>query len=258
MDRFALPTPTVMVKKGSFLYRSRTYDPNEHPEFYHDASQLCHVKDVSKIHWGRANEPEQSIFYCSDDPRTSFAETSINVRYSLDLEKETIVTGIWEVKESFNVANIITNNSIKGINKTMDGLQTRFEEMIKLLKKVDTTDLTIQTLELFSNEFTRVVKNDTTEYFISCAYANYIYNNPHGNDMYTNAETESYGILYPSVMLNSVGMNLAIKPKVIDLGILELKEVHRRTSYKVADKKYDFEPIIKSKIIDRNRGIIYW
>src|SRR5659263_696384 len=64
---YTIPFPTLNISKGTRLYRSRVHQDGE--DFFHSINDLSHILDKSKIKsFGRANEPLQSIFYCSDNP----------------------------------------------------------------------------------------------------------------------------------------------------------------------------------------------
>ena len=125
---YTIPFPTSTLSKGSILLRARVHMKNE--DYYRFIRELGHRVDNDRIEtFGRANEPTQSIFYCSDNYDVAFFETSMIARHNLALPVEIITIGIWEVKEDIRVACFTADKNTGGLNRTIDGLQNDFENL---------------------------------------------------------------------------------------------------------------------------------
>lgn len=255
INELFFPIPTITVQKGTKLFRSRVHDKGE--KIFTDIQDFSYRKDYDNIKtFGRANEPHQSIFYCSDDEYVAFFESSKIVRNQTSPEIETMSTGVWEVKEDLRLAHIVGNEKIRGLNRTVDGLQNSFEDLVAKFKDQN-TDLYLKALSLFSDEFTREANNSDFNYFITCAFSNYLYDLK-GIDTYLNKTTKLDGILYPSVMHKSQGMNLALKPETVDVGKIQLIKAFRKEMKEVEYKEYSDVNIIESSVILYPENIIRW
>ena len=91
-----VPVPKYVIPKGTILYRGRVHKNGE--QFFHRVSDISYIRDCFLIkNFGRANEPCQSIFYCSDNQKTAFNETCTITREDIDKDSELITWGAWEV-----------------------------------------------------------------------------------------------------------------------------------------------------------------
>lgn len=255
ISQYSIPFPSINIPKGKILYRARRH--NENCNFFEDIDNISYRKDIYNINeFGRSNEPCQSIFYSCDNEHVSFFETTHFHKKNENIESEIMTVGIWEVQEEIRVAHIPSNDSIKGLNKTVDGLQETLENLInKFLYK--NSDLYKKVINLFSTEYTREADDDDTNYLISCAFSNYIYDH-YGYDTYLKKPVQVEGILYPSVTLRTEGMNIAIKPDVINNGKLKLVNAVRRKLEKVENFTIKDKEILIAKKINYKTGKIEW
>lgn len=255
INEFSIPYPAVSVPKGKLLFRSRLHLNNE--EFFSSIHDLGHIKSIDKIKdFGRANEPNQSIFYCTDNRYVASFETSRITRENIDCDFEVMTTGVWQVQEDLRVGQIVSNNTIHGLNKTMDGLQTSFLELVDKFKN-EHTKHNLDVLNLFSQEFTRDAKGDKRNYFISCAFANYIYDQ-YGYDTHLKAQSNPAGVLYPSVIYRAAGMNIAIKPEIINKEKIKLVGAVRTTMTKTGENEFSDTDKIETKNINYQTSEIGW
>ncbi|MCA1762895.1 MAG: hypothetical protein LC664_07885, partial [Flavobacteriales bacterium] len=83
LAQLEFPIAKCTLQPGHKLIRGRVHTNNE--DFFHKISDISYRKDLFLIKdFGRANEPCQSMFYCSDNPKTAFIETCTITREELD------------------------------------------------------------------------------------------------------------------------------------------------------------------------------
>ena len=247
-DRLSIPFPHVTVAKGQLLCRCRAH--LKHEAFFTKLGQLAYRGDEFYIKdFGRTNEPGQSIFYCSDDPVTAFSETSIITRQNEPIEFEYITTGVWKVKEDFKVGYVPVTKAIKGLNKTTDGLNDDFERLVEKFKNSGTENH-LNVLDFLSQEFLRNARGDSSNYKISCAFANYIYKAVSFDKIVIE------GLLYSSTIYNRSGINLAILPTTVD-NKLQLIAARKSKMVKTAESTYHELHTIDAKSVMSN-GEIVW
>jgi len=250
LEKLSIPFPSVTVPKGKLLCRSRAHTKDE--DLFRNIEAISYRQDHFYIEdFGRANEPTQSIFYCSDSDIVAFIETSILTRQNSGLPSDTVTTGVWEVQEDFRIATITSNEEIRGLNSTMEGLETEFRKLTEVYRN-EGTDGHINILDLFSKEFTRNSYGDNTKYIVSCAFANYVY------DAIDQNKHQVGGIMYPSAIYPNKGMNLALKPELVDSGKLKLIAARRGTMNKTDETNYHEEDIIDAKSINQETSTIKW
>jgi hypothetical protein len=249
-----IPFQSVAIPKGKILYRTRVHLRND---FFLKISDLSHRLDLFDIDkFGRANEPLQSIFYCSDNPVVALSEVSKLIKEGQDLDYEITTTGIWEVQEDIRVGSIPINETIKGINTTADGLHEGFEDLLHKYYQND-NDLRLDILDIFSREFTKEANNDESNYLMSCAFANYIYD-IEGTDTSLNEKIKAGGIIYTSVIHTEEGMNIALKPSFIEEKKLILVKAVRKVMKKINETTFMDIAMIETEQIDYDNNRIDW
>lgn len=254
---FSIPFPVLSIKKERLLFRARPHLNNE--KYFNLIDEISYIPRSESNHikdFGRANEPGQSLFYCCDMRELAFMETSNNVRYTEKNIAETFTIGAWEVQEDLRVMLITNNENINGLNSTLESLNIPFEELFNPFRK-NGLDFLFLLLDFFSKEFTRDVKGETSKYKISCAFANYV-NEIYGFDSFEKKTNEFDGVLYPSVLFNRAGMNLALNTKVIDKGKLKLVCAMKATMKMKNDFQFMEDDIEVCKSIDWYNKKIIW
>ncbi|HRH52277.1 MAG TPA: RES domain-containing protein [Chitinophagales bacterium] len=254
---FSIPTQRFLFKKSNFLYRAHNNDKT--PRFFSDTRLGAnrHPNTIEKF--GRANEPGQSVFYCSDNCYVAYMETSHVVRNTDKPLKHKMTIGTWEVVEDLRLATLPSNSTIAGLNPTVDALHKNYMELVEQYRD-GTTDSTLVLLDYFSRMFSSEADGDSTNYLISCAIANYYYEN-----LVFDYELQKAiyldGIIYPSVMLKTEGVNLALTYDTYNSREpvkLKLVDVVELTMVRVGDKTYEEETIVKCKSINQETGEILW
>jgi RES domain len=244
LDQLFIPFPAISIKIGKLLFRSRRH--LQHEIFFNKIPEISYREDIFNItQFGRANEPCQSIFYCSDRHEIAIAETSPIIRNDLNLDFDILTTGIWEVKKELRIASLLNYPLFEGKNLTQKLLDLKAKKLIESFRDKNTPQL-LKLLGFFSNEFGNLSNDNPTKYLISCAFANYIYSNT-GYDTCLKKKTNLDGIIYPSTIYPDFGMNLALLPKVIFEGKLNLIGARKSILNKINETKY-----IEDKTIDTN------
>lgn len=252
---YAIPFPSITIPKGKIFYRTRIHSKGE--DFFENISDISYRSNKYEIcTFGRANEPLQSIFYCSDNSDVAFFEVSNICKKGLCPDSEIYTIGIWQLQENIRVACIPINDTIRGLNQTADKLHNAFDEIMSKFNQ-ENIDLPQKVLDVFSKEFTSDVQNNESNYLISCAFANYIYD-VSGYDSYLGVNCNADGILYPSVIHREEGMNLALKPRLIDENKLRLVGAIKTVMKKIAVDNYSDVELKQSKQIDYSSGKIIW
>ena len=92
LNRIEFDLPCTIYSKGTIFIRTRVH--TESQILFKKVNELSYIEDIQKItKFGRANEPGQSIFYCSDIELVSLAETNQIAREQKDKEFEYSTTG---------------------------------------------------------------------------------------------------------------------------------------------------------------------
>jgi hypothetical protein len=243
------PIPYLSVPKDKLLFRCR---PNNGEEYFKKIDDISCRKDILCItNFGRANEPIQSIFYCSDDPLVAILETSKASREDKNFETEIITIGQWQVMEDFNAGNLIVSpyeNNIHEINVTV---KKTFEHFKKMIETFGAQKEFIELFGFFAKEF-QMRTEDSKHYLTTAAFANYVINTKFEDG------SELKALIYPSAIFPWQGMNLAVHPNLIKNNTLRLVGVKRLIIKKNSQGQYEPFSEIISKTINYETGEITW
>ncbi len=250
LNELEFPIPKITITKGRKLIRGRVH--KKHEIFFNKISDISYNRQKFLINdFGRANEPCQSVFYCSDNFLTAFNETCTIAREDLDKDLEIITWGIWEVMQDFEISYVIGTPE-KTENTTLISLTKSFVEFIRDSEEKEQL-LLLHTF--ISEQFQVKTKGHHSLYKISCAFANWIYNQEFGNQ--NNTKIENAGIMYKSSIWPKEGMNIALKSELIEDGLLRLIEVRRDNIIRHGNF-YEGSSTITAKAIDIENDSIKW
>lgn len=237
--------PFVIYPKGSKFVRCRVND--EDNPFFNNINDISYRTDVQNIkNFGRANEPGQSVFYCSDDDSLSLLETSKLPKQTDDQPLEYITTGLWVSTDEILVVSVLTNENIRGSHKAIDDLSKDFEYIVKT-QADESAKAVSQLMQFLSIEFSQASAGNSNHYKITSAFTNYIF------DSVENAD----GILYPSTVVTHKGFNFALKREVVNKKLKFLVANRRKMEY-VGNKKYVETEFLESEFYQGNDDIIRW
>jgi RES domain len=242
LNSVEFPIPSTKYPIGTKFIRARVHKNNE--DFFHSTDQLSYRKDLLNIkEFGRANEPGQSIFYCSNNQILSFVETSNIAKENKQKEFEYLTESIWISTKEITVVNLLTNDYIKGQHLEMDNISRKYEHMFESQNN-ENSKIVKDLLEFLSKEFSQVANGNSNHYKITAAFANYIYDNYDG-------------ILYPSTLYLKEGFNFAFQPNVVDTK-MKFYAARRIKMTKISDKEYADLEQIESLPYIREGNIISW
>lgn len=236
--------PFTKYSKNHRFVRTRVHKEGE--DFFTNVSDLSYRKDVQNIKtFGRANEPGQSFFYCSNDDSLSLFETSEIARAQENKQFEYSTNGLWIAKEDLCVVNVLTNDDIRGKHKEIDDLSVDFEKL--LANQNDKAAAAVRELYQFiSKEFSRFAENDTNHYKITAAFTNYVFD-----------IKDVDGIMYPSTIVTNKGFNFVFKQSTVE-NKLKFIVANRRKMELDGDKSYKETEMIDSQFSETGKGEIIW
>jgi hypothetical protein len=215
---FSIPVPVVTIAAGTEVFRLRIHEKPD--TLYPRIQDLGHRLDRNGIiDFGRANEPLQSLFYCSDVRETAFCETSSLVRQNKKGLIEENTVGIWKLKRDLHVATLPKDNDHDN-NPTVKYLNDNFNEFVAKNPDNDLLNLKFF-LHRIAKEYELEHTSDNLSYLVTAAFANYVFETPMAS-FETKDALPVDGITYPSVHRKSKGMNLALKPELIENRDIEL------------------------------------
>lgn len=245
LSSIEFPIPYFVYPKGQRFVRTRVHSDGEY--FFEDVHELSYRKDIQNItKFGRANEPNQSMFYCSNDDTLSFVETSNITRKLENKSFEYSTNSLWIAQEDLLIVSFLSNDDIKGKNSELDFISKSFESL--LLIQNDEYSISVrELLNFISKQFSSIAENDSKHYKITCAITNYIFNNIVDVD----------GILYPSSIHNEKGFNFVFKPSTVD-SKLKFHLASRRKMVFDGKKSYFETELIDSKIHQSKDSKIIW
>lgn len=212
-----IPLPIAKLWKNAHIDRVRQ---NKGQTLFKHINELGYIKDKNVIDnflnsFGRANNPHQVMFYGAlkttliDKPRlTAIAETSHIFRIpGTDCEDGELYTvSRWETQKEMLVVEVVFSEYAL---KNNPDIAKSYENQTKLLQEhnLGTQEIAfhLEFLKFISEEFSKKVINPE-EYKISAAYTNLALTHP-----------DVSGITYPSVQTDYFGVNIVLKPEIVDL-----------------------------------------
>ena len=131
LDLFAIPFPCITIQAGTPLFRCRLHDdPKEEP--FKKITELALRQDLFSINkFGRANEPLQSIFYCSTNREVALFEVSQIDKADGNILTEAITYGKWILQKEITVAHLPLIHENIGKNPLADELHFTFEQLVR-------------------------------------------------------------------------------------------------------------------------------
>lgn len=206
-----IPFSGICIKKGTELYRARK-QPLFNDEMFQNISELTIREDFDIKNFGRANIPNQAIFYCSLDKWTAAREVT---QWQMDDTGALIKKGIyfsnpftqfmtiskWVTKEDLYFFTVFEDNTLSdniGYNdQIIHHYKSRYDFDINRYK---------MSLELvrsfFNSEFVKSEINGQFDYYYSAYYSHLIYK--------FSELSPVAGFIYLSVAFDLEGYNFAI------------------------------------------------
>jgi len=227
----SVPYTTTKLKAGHFIERARI---NKSGEIFNSEAEITYRTDFENIkEFGRANAPQQSMFYGaikSDHIRNPrivnlFESSELYRQSDKDLNEFIMTVGKWKIKQDFEVALMTFNKKIiENIPSTRIAYEYHYNNLKKdFPDRIDDIELV---LEFFSDEFAKKNIKTHNDYKISSAYSELAINVNGLN-----------GVIYPSVRTDFQGTNVALTPQAVE-NYLELEVVAMFHIYKKRNKSF--------------------
>ncbi len=229
-----IPFSQGVIPKNTLLYRARV---NEKKSFLHlDQLTLRKHKDVKSF--GRANQPEESIFYCSTNMNLACGEVLQDIRYSFQPNYEVgfATVSVWKTLKDIRVAPIYYSESVTKVRKDVAAYKEGNKKQVREWNKVShaTLDVSDLIMEFFCDEFSKSEINTEDDYKFSVSYTRRL---QHANTLFapTHINERFDGIVYPSVALKFAGDNAALFDDNL------YTKIEFQTAFEVLCTHFDFD-----------------
>lgn len=228
------------------LFRSRVSTKSH---FYENFSSILNPPEKYVTNYGRANVPNQSILYMSENIPTSYLEIVHHKANSVKVgDLLYVTTSEWVHLNNLNLL-IIKNPYSKDSNYDkihQNGIDHAIQQYPENLQEAGKLFLAF-IADMFSIDAT----NREEIYKLTSSFSNFIQ-----SGMITD------GIMYPSVPYEKKGYNVALNPKISRENILHMTHVHRDV-FEIELKKngkFNFQQVDKivAKSFDNSTGEICW
>jgi hypothetical protein len=222
------PLFTTNFPKGGSVARTRCVADFATSDILYEQN-ISYNPDSQSVRIGRANLAGQPVFYAvslvgsaeSTVPRTvSYSETS-SIAFDKDKEEaeEYAVIGRWSAKEDFKIVWFIHHKQFNQPDPHIDQLRAAYEAM---LSKDPLFDDWVYINEALAAEFAKEVpKGQEYGYGFTSVIGKYLLE-----------ELGCDAVGFPSVKAEGGGLNLAIHPRVLDSGKMNLEVVLVERVYK--------------------------
>ncbi|MCK8143434.1 hypothetical protein MW871_16200 [Flavobacterium sp. I-SCBP12n] len=218
----AMPITIAKMNSGHYVDRIRPHSEDFRAKKIQELSYIKEksILDVKRINneYGRANIPGESMFYGSlmtaeiqQNRATAFMETS-EMFYKPEITEEYFTLSRWDIIEDFQVYEVVFQEDLKQLTESvLSNKETQMEFMKEItLSNEELLNDAKEKLSFFSNEFAKEVKKEDNElYRISAIFTNIFLSHPKSKNIV-------WGIVYPSVKSNYLGLNVAILPEGTD------------------------------------------
>lgn len=224
------------------LVRFRRHNNGEN--FFKNIEQLSYRKDILNIdNFGRANEPGQGFFYCTDKQETGMVEAVSIFRGKKDSNEEILTISAWDLKENLKLVMILPSIENGGKNSEFDEMKQFYNSFEKSKEYEDVVNFN----EFLAKEFTLDLQKHNTNYKITCAFSNYI------KEVFPQVD----GIMYGSVKSEFNGINIVLWPEVVDKKI-EFVAARKQVLMRTKEKTFQETQAIDNKGFDKQTGNIVW
>jgi hypothetical protein len=230
-----IPFSLGVIPKDTFLYRARVNEKGK--KFLHlDQLTLRKHKDVKSF--GRANQPGESIFYCSTNMNLACGEVLQDLRYSFQPKYEVgfATVSVWKILKDIRVAPIYYSENVTKVRKDIAAYKEGNKKQVREWNNVShaTLDVSDLIMEFFCDEFSKSDIITEHDYKFSVSYTRRL---QHANTLIApEHKKEAFdGIVYPSVALKFAGDNVALFDDNL------YKKIKFQTAYEVACTHFDFD-----------------
>jgi hypothetical protein len=230
-----IPFSEAVIPKDTFLYRARV---NKKDERFLNLDQLTLRKHEDVKNYGRANQPGESIFYCSTNMNLACGEVLQDMKYAFQPKYEAryATVSVWKTLQAIKVAPLYYSENVAKVRKDIAAFKDGNKKQQREWNKVShaTLDVSDIIMEFFCDEFSKSDIKSENDYKLSVSYT--IRLQQANKSIALQYENEKFnGILYPSVALKFVGDNVAL----FDENLYKKIEFH--VAYEVVCTHFDFD-----------------
>lgn len=216
----------AMIPEGTYLYRARSKVKNWSPSKLLELTNIRNQGIIKRIGRGRANLPEQSVFYSCTLPdfapkyqedciKTALKESTKVLQSSIIQEEYSYVT-CWKIKKTFPIIALVNYRHIKE-SKYSALYRKQFAKAY--LDKHGKDNSTWYVNNLLATFFAKVYdESDPNRYKVTSEFSDWVIRNGKGG-----------GISYPSVASDGAAINLVIFDPFIEN--LELQFIMKWRTY---------------------------
>jgi hypothetical protein len=233
-----VPLMVQLVDPGIRIVRARI---NKDNELFNRKQQISYHDNAKGLQPGRFNLPDQTMFYGAlpvDNPDTNQIIAAALECCKELVEEENVeesrdfTIGAWYTQKPLKLLNLCLDRDHLAINKV---LRQSFDDYIAILDRNCTPQVKSFILTLTSTLSTNSKERHDTDmeriYFLLNAFR--VAMNKYYNEV---MKSPIDGIIYPSSMTESKGLNIVLKPSVVDDALILGKVIMQRFILK--DKEY--------------------
>ncbi|MBU1099797.1 MAG: RES domain-containing protein [Bacteroidetes bacterium] len=230
-----IPFATGTIPKGQTLFRARV---NENDISFENISQLGLIPRLKVSDFGRANRPNDAVFYCADNFELSCGEVLQNIKYSSNPKREIGITTVseWVTMKDLHISPIYYSKNVMEWRKDITEFKKNNSDFIRAKGtiKSKTLDVSDLILEFFCDEFSKSKILTTNDYKFSVWYVMRL---KKMNDQIASqhANKKFDGVVYPSVAMKFKGDNIALYDKNLS------SKITFKTASEMACADFDFE-----------------
>jgi hypothetical protein len=232
---YIIPFSLGVIPKNTLFYRARV---NEKDKSFLHLDQLTLRKHSDVKSFGRANQPGESIFYCSTNMNLACGEVLQDIRYSFKPKYEAgfATVSVWKALKDIRVAPVYYSEKVAKVRKDVASYKEGNRKQVREWNHVShaTLDVTDLIMEFFCDEFSKSDITYEDDYKFSVSYTRRL---QHANTLVApQHEKERFdGIVYPSVALKFAGDNVAL----FDDNLYSKIKFH--TAYELVCTHFDFD-----------------
>jgi hypothetical protein len=226
------------------IIRARPLEENQ--KFHELITNYSYNPDIQKIKVGRANYPNEQIFYASKNRCTAMAEVRF-IYANREKEIARYSYGKWDITKPLDLAVVIDISKVKQHQATdLYHISEFIEECQNDYKDDPEIGGFIEIYDYMAQKFaTPIQEGEEYKYKITAAFSKFIFNKI----------PECDGILYQSVQFPKE-FNVALKPSVIDSEKIKLTFAARQKYNRVGDNHFVETESINTTLIDYSQGSV--
>lgn len=230
-----IPFATGSIAKGETLFRARI---NDNEKGFKSISELGLKPKELVTDFGRANRPNESVFYCSNNFGLACGEVLHNLMDARDRRDKLIITSVseWETLIDLHITPVFYSEAIMKMREEVAAFKNNISYYFrsKGLFKTETLDVSDLILEFFCDEFSKNIIKTPNDYKYSVWY---VWKLKRGNDLIHQKfnKNKSDGVVYPGVAMNYKGDNIALFDSDLET------KIKFKTAYELICTNFEFE-----------------